>query len=169
MSILEYPKTISFDDPILLNKQDLIELDGLLPTIQKFLNESWDTNIISEHELETNRDLELTKQEIQKIKESLYINTSEIECELISKDDVKIKGSSLNEIIKNQNSKNFSAYKLKVKITAGKSYQNGVEIEFGRSYKGENSYEINCFDSEKYTEIRYLIDEYFEKKNIVGL
>ena len=79
---------------------------------------------------------------------------------LLSKDEKKLKDSSIKEIIIYSRLRDFTPYYLQVEIV---NISNKFTLDVGRKYGGGLSYSVDCFDQKIKDEILFDIDSWIDK------
>jgi len=164
MGQIIHPQKKELKGPWLLNQDDFESLNSVIDKIDVLLEKSWLDNIKFDLQKKYKqiREEELDKR-FEETKNERLFDKHEIECLIVSKDETKLSDKSILGLLKDQSLSSLKPKSFNVKIRHGGNYENSFELKISNFYKGELSYEINCYDSNIKDEIQYEIDKWIEK------
>ncbi|WP_162343228.1 hypothetical protein [Cyclobacterium salsum] len=163
MGQILYPDEKEFKGPWLLSREDLEKLNEIVSEIDDLLKTSWD-NKINREILEDNPDINpdgLAK-EFERIKKRVYPFDNRIDCQLISKDGIKLSDSTINGLLKHPGLPKMAPHEIVINISRGSSYSNKFDLRLTRLFGGDLKYQLKCYDPAIKEDIQHKIDCWIE-------
>jgi len=164
MGQIIHPNAFDIKGPWLLDRDDFKQLEKIIAEIKTSFKASLDFEIeafIKSSKINENLSVEQIQEEVNKAAKKYPFDRIDNSCYFKSKDNTKLLGVTLNDILKDANLNSFSPNEFYSYIRYGDN--NKFTIEINR-YNGRLSYELQCFDEQIGNELKDQINQWIETK-----
>jgi len=163
MGQIIHPDSYDYKGPWLLGRKDFEELEGIMTTIEELLLKAFEIEIAESVKSEKeNLTDEQFQEKIVKAKSRYPYDRKTNIAYFKAKDETKLVGKTLNDILKDKNLNSFSPKEFHTTIQYGNNIKFTIDIN---RYGSKLGYELNCFDQQINDEISDSIEQWIKKIN----
>ncbi len=161
MGKLFNPSKKSFSGPWALDNNALEELHEIVEFANSELEKTYNEKLESQAEKEFADKLHSSIEEAKAYQKKYSYDTIRKDIILISKDESKLKDSSIKELLFDSKIKNFKPKEFSIDLEYGK--QNKFSFDLKQRFEGELEYEIISSKSEIEDKINYQLENWLDK------